>query len=130
MDDTVKPTHSRRLVGSPRRRPANRIKALREARGLTLDALAERAGTTNQQICHLEAGRRRLTVDWLCRLGEALGCHPWALVADIAPSTLSSQDEDVLQAFAVLTPAEREAALVLLRALARKRVRPRASKRS
>lgn len=52
---------------------------------MTLADLAERVGTTNQQISHLELGRRQLTVDWLRRLGVALGCHPWAVVEDVRP---------------------------------------------
>lgn len=43
----------------------NRIRELRERSGLTLDALAAKVGTTNQQISHLEMGKRSLTVD--CR---------------------------------------------------------------
>jgi transcriptional regulator with XRE-family HTH domain len=58
----------------------NRLRKLREARGLTLAELADRVGTTNQQISHLELGKRQLTVEWLRRLGDALGCHPWAIV--------------------------------------------------
>jgi transcriptional regulator with XRE-family HTH domain len=58
----------------------NRIRELRETRGLTLAELADRVGTTNQQISHLELGKRQLTVEWLRRLGVALECHPWAIV--------------------------------------------------
>jgi transcriptional regulator with XRE-family HTH domain len=58
----------------------NRLRELREARGLTLAELADRVGTTNQQISHLELGKRQLTVEWLRRLGDALDCHPWAIV--------------------------------------------------
>jgi transcriptional regulator with XRE-family HTH domain len=64
---------------------SNRIRELREARGMTLADLAERVGTTNQQISHLELGKRQLTVDWLRRLGVALGCHPWAVVEEEDP---------------------------------------------
>lgn len=84
--------HIGRVSLSPRRSPAfqrpapNRLRELREARGLTLADLAERLGTTNQQISHLELGKRQLTVDWLRRLGEALGCHPWAIVEKDASS--------------------------------------------
>ena len=53
---------------------------------MTLADLAERVGTTNQQISHLELGKRQLTVDWLRRLGVAFGCHPWAVVEDNGPS--------------------------------------------
>ncbi len=40
--------------------------------------------TGNQQISHLESGRRRLTVDWFERLGRALGYEPWTLVLALA----------------------------------------------
>jgi len=60
--------------------PPNRLRELREARGLTLADLAARLGTTNQQVSHLELGKRQLTVEWLRRLGAALECHPWSIV--------------------------------------------------
>lgn len=73
----------------PRRRTdfPNRIRELREARGLTLDQLAQAVGTTNQQVSHLELGKRELTVAWLRRLADVLGCHPWALVEVEPPSS-------------------------------------------
>ncbi len=58
----------------------NRIREVRKAQGLTLEAVAKRAGTTNQQIQRLETGQRRLTIDWLERVAEALQCHPVALL--------------------------------------------------
>lgn len=98
---------------------SNRIRTLREAKGLSLEALAGLTGTTNQQISHLEAGRRRLTVDWLQRLGQALSCHPWALVSDEALATLPSEEAHLLQAFRSLPGGEREALLTLAAALRR-----------
>ncbi len=56
---------------------------------MTLADLAVRVGTTNQQISHLELGKRQLTVDWLRRLGVAFGCHPWAVVEDDSPASLT-----------------------------------------
>lgn len=50
----------------------NRIKALREAQGLSQAALAERMGTSAAQVNRLEKGQRKLTVPWLLRLGAAL----------------------------------------------------------
>ncbi len=47
---------------------------------MTLAELAERVGSTNQQISHLELGKRQLTVEWLKRLSDALECHTWAIV--------------------------------------------------
>jgi transcriptional regulator with XRE-family HTH domain len=60
----------------------NRIAELRKGQGLTLKALAERIGTSNQQISHLEKGRRRLTLDWTERTAIALNCEPFDLVSD------------------------------------------------
>jgi len=92
---------------------SNRIRAMREVRGMTLESLAQRVGATNQQISHLEVGRRRLTVDWLRRLGEALGCHPWLLVSDNIPDPLRAPEIRLLEAFRDLGSAQRDA-LVLL----------------
>ncbi|WP_057626898.1 helix-turn-helix domain-containing protein [Stenotrophomonas terrae] len=95
----------------------NRIKAFREARGLSLDKLASLTNTTNQQISNLEAGRRRLTVDWLQSLGQALGCHPWALIADDVPRPLESREIRLLDRFRGLTAAQQKAVLQLLIAI-------------
>jgi transcriptional regulator with XRE-family HTH domain len=54
----------------------NRIRAFRERAGLSMQALAERAGTSAPQINKLEKGDRKLTVDWMIRLGRALGADP------------------------------------------------------
>lgn len=96
---------------------SNRIRAFREARGLSLDGLARLAGTTNQQISLLETGKRRLTTEWLQRLGEALGCHPWSLVSEDLPSNLNGQEIRLLEAFQRLSAAQREALLQLVDAI-------------
>jgi transcriptional regulator with XRE-family HTH domain len=57
-----------------------KIKELREARGISQQQLADMVGTTNQQISHLENGKRKLTIEWLQRLARALGCSPFDLV--------------------------------------------------
>jgi len=57
---------------------------IRDARGLTQQDLADLAGTTNQQIGHLEKGKRKLTVDWMNRLAPHLGVPPSALMFDHA----------------------------------------------
>lgn len=50
----------------------NRIQELREAKGWSQQDLADATGTTGQQIGRLEAGKRKLTVDWMIRLAAAL----------------------------------------------------------
>ncbi len=54
----------------------NKIQHLRKQNGLSQQELAKRIGTTGQQVGHLEAGRRKLTQDWMERLAAGLGCGP------------------------------------------------------
>jgi Predicted transcriptional regulators len=92
----------------------NRIRAYREAKGLSLDQLASLAGTSNQQISNLETGKRRLTADWLRSLGVALGCHPWELVGDELPRSLTPDEIQLFDSYRRLTVAQREAVRQLL----------------
>jgi hypothetical protein len=48
--------------------------------------LADRVGTSKGQIDKLEKGQRRLTIDWLNRLAQALECHPVDLLGLSAPA--------------------------------------------
>jgi transcriptional regulator with XRE-family HTH domain len=77
---------------------ANRIKELRGLRGLTLQQVADAAGTTLQQIQRLENGHRRLTDDWMRRIAPALNVHPAALLLEIPPQKHSLKEgiDDVL----------------------------------
>ena len=95
----------------------NRIRMLREAWGLSLEALAAEAGTTNQQISLLESGKRRLTVDWLLRLSHALTCHPWELVAEDLPKPLLPEEIRLLERFRNLTNAQQGGLLAFMDAL-------------
>ncbi len=65
----------------------NRIHELRKAAGLSMQALADRAGTSRQQIHKLEHGDRRLTDIWLRRLAGALNCRPVDILGDWAEAT-------------------------------------------
>ena len=89
----------------------NRLRELREARGLTLRDLAERVGTSNQQISHLELGKRQLTMDWMGRVAAVLGVHPWELVAELPPQPLSDREQRMLDNFRRLS-AERQDSLI------------------
>ena len=57
---------------------------------MTLAEVAAKVGTTNQQISHLELGRRQLTVEWLRRLAGVFDCHPWEVV-EALPADAASQ---------------------------------------
>jgi len=58
----------------------NRIRELRMAKNWTIQKLADLVGTSNQQIGRLEKGERKLTQDWMNRIGEALGVDPKELL--------------------------------------------------
>lgn len=63
-------------------RMANRLRELRKAQGLTMEALAARANTTASQINKLEKGDRRLTDEWMHRLARALDCNAADLIIE------------------------------------------------
>ena len=87
---------------------------MREARGLSLDALATEAGTTNQQVSLLETGKRRLTVDWLLRLAEPLKCHPWELVASDLPRAPVAEEIRLIARFQALSRDQQSAVIRLM----------------
>lgn len=60
----------------------NRLRELRKKAGLTLQEVAEAAGTTNQMVGMLERGERKLTVEWLERFAPILGVKPPDILAE------------------------------------------------
>jgi len=58
----------------------NRIRELRDAKGLTAEQLAELAGTKKTQLGKLERGERRLSDHWATRLAPHLGVQPYELL--------------------------------------------------
>ena len=86
----------------------NRLKQLREDQGLSLVGLAAKVGTSSQQISHLELGKRHLTVEWLTRLGAALGCHPWSIVSNDQRFMLSEPDLELARRVSALSDTEKQ----------------------
>lgn len=72
--------------------------------------LAARLGATNQQVSHLELGKRQLTTDWLIRLSAVLDCHPWEIVAQ-ASDSLTERERRMLARFRSLSDEQQEALL-------------------
>lgn len=87
----------------------NNISAIRKSRGLSQSELAERCHTQNQQISHLELGKRRLTWEWMQRIASVLECHPTELVSNGPSSSLSAEEETLLEQFRMLPKPERKA---------------------
>ena len=75
----------------------NRIRENRLAQDLTLDQLAQRAGTIASTIEKLEKGRRGLNIGWMRRIAKALGIAPADLLTDADnPRRLRSENEIAL----------------------------------
>ena len=108
----------------------NYVEKIRKELGLTLQALADRVGASNQQISHLEKGRRGLTVDWLERIAIALDCHSFDLLAPdpslmkINGARLTVIDQQLVLQFRKFSDDQQEAMLSLLRTIVNGRVAP------
>jgi SOS-response transcriptional repressor LexA len=68
--------------------PMNRIKELREKRGLTLAGLADLADTSHATIQRLESGKMRLTQEWAERLAGPLNVHMVEVFGDVIPAVV------------------------------------------
>ena len=64
-------------------RMANNLSKLRNDRGWSQEFLAERMGTTRNQLAKLEGGSRRLSNVWIERAAKAFGVDPGALVTSM-----------------------------------------------
>lgn len=67
----------------------NRIKAVRQQRGLSAQKLADLMNTGRSTIVKLERGDRRLTIDWLDRFSLALGVPITDLILDVGDNSFS-----------------------------------------
>src|SRR3712207_6460841 len=67
-------------MASDEDRIRRRLRALREERGLSLDAVAQAAGMAPSTLSRLETGKRRLAVDHLAPLARALDTSVDALL--------------------------------------------------
>ena len=58
----------------------NRIKEIRLQKNMTTNDVAERAGTTFQQVSRLERGERSLDTEWMEKISKALSVQPVELL--------------------------------------------------
>jgi transcriptional regulator with XRE-family HTH domain len=65
------------------RRFGNRLRQLREDRGMTMEELAERAQVGVRQIARVEGGRGSPSVLWLLDAADALGIEAAELLRDL-----------------------------------------------
>jgi transcriptional regulator with XRE-family HTH domain len=92
-----------RPIISDMRQYDNNIAKLRQARGLSLEALAELVNSNRQTVHDVEIGRTGLTLAWMRRLAPALGCAPADLLLDDdKPYALSPEEIAYIEAIRAL----------------------------
>lgn len=88
----------------PAKRLLERVRALREARGLSQEAFAERAGLKYKHYQALEAGRKmNFHFETFQKLAKACGLEPWKLLHPDAVATAVAESEQARY----VTPARR-----------------------
>jgi phage repressor protein C with HTH and peptisase S24 domain len=75
--------------------PATRLRALRIERGLSQARLAELVGVNQTDISKLEAGSRRLTMDWILKLSKALEVAPTDLLPEVNDRDISKRNGEL-----------------------------------
>lgn len=76
----------------------NRLKLLRDAKGLTQEALGDLAGFSHSTIQRLEHGKIRMTEHHVTALARALGVDPVELIIDPARVARSDLEKNLLEA--------------------------------
>ncbi|MEU6324282.1 helix-turn-helix domain-containing protein [Streptomyces sp. NPDC047009] len=64
------------------------VARVRRAAGLTLSAVAARAGVSPAYVSQMESGAANPTVRTLCQIADALGCTPAELLGGTRPGTV------------------------------------------
>lgn len=95
-----------------------RVREARSRAGMTQRELGERIGVTSQQVQKYEAGRSRMAVSMLCRVAEAVGAAPAALVGGLlgeaaqAVDSLAPRERELVDAYRALKSDEQRSALL------------------
>jgi transcriptional regulator with XRE-family HTH domain len=72
------------------------IRAYRKLRGLTLDQVASKCGTTPQTIQRLETAKMTMSLEWLQQLAEVLGVAPHQFIG--GPGSLAEANRATIKA--------------------------------
>jgi transcriptional regulator with XRE-family HTH domain len=86
----------------------NRIREIRESKGLVLADVAERGRLSIAQVGDLERGDRQLTLRWMRVLAQVLEVTPVELLKlDDNPNLLSTEERLLIQKFRCAGPNEK-----------------------
>jgi transcriptional regulator with XRE-family HTH domain len=98
--------------------PPNRIRELREARGISQVELARRANVTPSALNKVEMGKRGLDQQWMDRLAAALEVAPADLLPDHQnPDRLQGPEHALISMFRAADETQKRQILALARAL-------------
>lgn len=103
----------RGMAGRPAKRLKsypNRVRATREALGLSLEQVAHGAGITHQRLQRYETGDRALKVTELERIAQAMNVPAAQLLNSVDPFE-DEQERALLEVFRRLSPPDRDRAL-------------------
>jgi transcriptional regulator with XRE-family HTH domain len=92
-----------------------RVRALRQARGLTQEAVAESLGVQPTAVTRFETGAVGLSLTTLCDLADVLGVPAGLLVGDEGPAEVAGDERLLLRDYRALDPAHRATVLAVLR---------------
>lgn len=96
----------------------NRIRELRLAAGLSQQKLGDRMSVSKMTISDLEVGKVKLTLDYMRRVAEALGCAPADLLnPEDNPWQLAPDERRLLERYRAADPQQQEIAEGVLDAL-------------
>lgn len=116
-----------RLPGRPAKplpNPPNRIREVRDARGLTQDYVGRQINATGETIRKYETGEAQITIYNLQRVAKALGVRACELLNDYEGAR-DSEERAALSILRRLSSVERQRAIMLLAAIEQTDVRIR-----
>lgn len=93
----------------------NRVRELRKARGLSLEALAAAAGIHFTHLGKIERGERDLNYQWALRIAAALSLLPADLYL-FEDGGLEAEERELIETYRSISPALRSTYMALVQA--------------
>ena len=75
----------------------NQIEIMRKRKGLTQEQLANLLGCNQGVIQKIEKGVTKLTVDWMRKIAQVLGCEAWELLPKDMQPKINPKELELLK---------------------------------
>jgi transcriptional regulator with XRE-family HTH domain len=76
----------------------NRVREIRNAKGMTLNELAEKTGMTYSAVQKIDSGRVDLDTNWMQKLSIVFDCEPWELLPKEMQPDISPDEMEIIRA--------------------------------